>query len=416
MRTGKGDRNFLVTSFQKLMKNFTWWLNRKDADGRNVFQGGFLGLDNIGVFDRSAPLPGGGRLDQADGTAWMALYCQNMLQIALELAADDAVYVEQAQALLENFLWISAATNHMGADGVRLWDDADGFFYDVLRSPDGSAMPLKVRSVVGLMPLIAATVLDARVHTRFPQVVEGAIEFLSAHPAVADALGSGWHVGETGPVLFALFDEQRLRRILSPMLDEAEFLSPYGIRSLSKRHRADPFVLISDGQEQRVSYLPAESDSGMFGGNSNWRGPVWVPINAMLIRALLNLYVYFGNDFTVECPTGSGRMMTLYGVAAEICDRMMAAFRRGPDGRRPVHGGTAKFHEDPHWQDLPLFYEYLNGDDGAGIGASHQTGWTGLIGGLPLLFARISPELLLAARGAFPLRVPSRRVDADANR
>jgi hypothetical protein len=411
-RTGRGDREFLVRSFHKLLRNFTWWLNRKDADGRNVFQGGFLGLDNIGVFDRSAPLPGGGQLDQADGTAWMALYCQNMLQIALELADADPVYLEHAQALLENFLWISAATNHVGPDGVRLWDDADGFFYDVLRRPDGTAVPLRVRSVVGLMPLVAATVLDARVRTRFPEVVEGAIEFLSGHPAVANALGRGWDGGETGPVLFALFDEERLRRILAPMLDEEEFFSPYGIRSLSKRHRDEPFIFFADGREHRVTYLPAESDTGMFGGNSNWRGPVWVPINAMLIRALVNLYVYFGDDFVVECPTGSGRLTTLYGVAAEICDRMMAAFRRGEDGRRPVHGGATTFQQDPHWRDLPLFYEYLNGDDGAGIGASHQTGWTGLIGVLPLLFARMTPQLLLSARGAFS--EPRPRPDAGA--
>jgi hypothetical protein len=409
LRTGHADRAFLENSFQKLMKNFTWWLNRKDADGRNVFQGGFLGLDNIGVFDRSAPLPGGGRLDQADGTAWMALYCQNMIQIAVELAAEDPVYVEQAQGLLENFLWIAAATNHVGPDGVRLWDEQDGFFYDILRRPDGTAVPLKVRSVVGLMPLAAATVLDAGVRTRFPEMVEDAVDFLRAHPAVANAIGGrGQRATETGPVLFALFDDQRLRRILAPMLDEAEFLSPHGIRSVSKRHLDEPFVFVAEGQEHRVAYLPAESDSGMFGGNSNWRGPVWVPINVMLIRALLNLYVYFGDDFTVECPTGSGRLMTLYEVAAEISNRIMAAFRVGPDGRRPVHGGQPLFQGDPHWRDLPLFYEYLHGDNGAGIGASHQTGWTGLVGVLPLMFARMQPEQLLSAGAAFPVRETAR--------
>ncbi|HET6877310.1 MAG TPA: hypothetical protein VFH38_07260 [Jatrophihabitans sp.] len=406
-RTGKPDREFLETSFQKLMKNFTWWLNRKDADGNNIFQGGFLGLDNIGVFDRSAPLPGGGTIDQADGTAWMALYCQNMMQMAVELAADDPVYVEQAQALLENFLWIAAATNHVGPDGVRLWDEQDGFFYDILRRPDGSAVPLKVRSVVGLMPLAAATVFDATVRTRFPQIVEGAVEFLRAHPSVANAIGAeGQQAAGTGPVVFALFDEQRLRRILGAMLDEDEFLSPHGIRSVSRRHLAEPFVFVADGQEHRVAYLPAESDSGMFGGNSNWRGPVWVPINVMLIRALLNLYIYFGDEFTVECPTGSGRMYNLYEVAAEISDRIMATFRRGADGRRPVHGGQPTFQTDPYWRDLPLFYEYLHGDNGAGIGASHQTGWTGLVGVLPLIFARIRPEHLLAAAGRFPTREP----------
>jgi hypothetical protein len=410
LRTATPDRAFLTNSFHKLLKNFTWWLNRKDADGRNVFQGGFLGLDNIGVFDRSAPLPGGGRLDQADGTAWMALYCQNLLQIALELAEDDPVYVEQAQMLLENLLWIAAATNHVGPDGVRLWDEQDGFFYDILRRPDGTSVPLKVRSVVGLMPLAAATVLDARVRTAFPQMVEDTLEFLRAHPAVADAIGGhGQRAEEIGPVLFALFDEQQLRRILGPMLDAAEFLSPHGIRSLSKRHQSEPFVFVADGQEHRVGYLPAESDSGMFGGNSNWRGPVWVPINVMLIRALLNLYVYFGEEFTVECPTGSGRMLTLYEVAKEIENRIMATFRRGSDGRRPVHGGQRTFQEDPNWRDLVLFYEYLHGDNGAGIGASHQTGWTGLVGVLPILFARMRSEQLLAGRAAFAL---SRRAEA----
>jgi hypothetical protein len=398
-RTGRGDRDFLANSFLKLMKNFTWWLNRKDADGRNIFQGGFLGLDNIGVFDRSAPLPGGGQLDQADGTAWMALYCQNLLQMAIELAADDDIYVEQAQGLLENFLWIAAATNHIGPDGVRLWDEEDGFFYDILRRPDGSAVSLKVRSIVGLMPLAAATVIDGSVRDRFPGMVKGAFEFVAAHPALAAALpGGGRQAATTGPVLFALFDEERLRRILAPMLDEAEFLSPHGIRAVSKRHLEHPFIFVADGQEHRVGYLPAESDSGMFGGNSNWRGPVWVPINAMLIRALLNLYVYFGNEFTIECPTGSGQQMTLYEVASEISDRLTATFRRGPDGRRPVHGGQTLFQTDPHWRDLLLFYEYIHGDNGAGIGASHQTGWTGLVGVMPLIFARTRPDLLLAGR------------------
>jgi hypothetical protein len=395
LRTGKGDREFLAGSFQKLLKNFTWWLNRKDSDDRNVFQGGFLGLDNIGVFDRSAPLPGGGRLDQADGTAWMALYCQNMVQIAIELAHDDPVYVEQAQMLLENLLWIAAASNHLGPDGVRMWDEHDGFFYDVLRRPDGSSVALKVRSVVGLMPLAAATVLDGGLRAEFPEMIGSTLQFLQAHPSVTDALGGrGPRVTDSGPILFGMFDEDRLRRVLVRMLDEAEFLGPHGIRSLSKQHEQEPFVFVADGQEHTVAYLPAESDSGMFGGNSNWRGPVWVPMNTMLIRALLNLYAYYGDDFTVECPTGSGRMMTLYEAAQEIGDRIMATFRPGPDGRRPVHGGELRYRDDPHWRELVLFYEYLHGDNGAGIGASHQTGWTGLVGVLPLLFARMRPELL----------------------
>jgi hypothetical protein len=399
-RTGRADRAFLENSFLKLLKNFTWWLNRKDADGRNLFQGGFLGLDNVGVFDRSAPLPGGGHLDQADGTAWMALYGETMLQMALELAIDDPVYVEQAQSLLENLLWIAAATNHVGPDGVELWDEEDGFFYDLLRRPDGSAVPLKVRSVVGLMPLAAATVLDASIRTRFPEVIQGAFDFLGAHPAVSTAL-AGIRGDGAGPVLLALFDEKRLRRILATMLDEDEFLSPHGIRSVSKRHLEHPFVFVADGQESRVGYLPAESDSGMFGGNSNWRGPVWVPINAMLIRALLNLYVYFGDDFTVECPTGSGNLKTLYEVAGDLGDRLISTFRQGPDGRRPVHGGQHVLQTDPNWS-FPLFYEYLHGDNGAGIGASHQTGWTGLVGVLPLIFGRRAAGDLLQGRAFGP--------------
>src|SRR3954447_23621285 len=413
-RTGTGDRVFLEHAFQKLMKNFDWWLNRKDADDRNIFQGGFLGLDNIGVFDRSAPLPGGGRLDQADGTAWMALYGETMVQIALELAVDDPIYVEQAQTLLENLMWIAAATNHVGPDGVELWDEEDGFFYDILRRPDGTSVPLKVRSVVGLMPLAAATVLDASIRERFPEVIDGTFEFLAAHPAVGKAL-SGLRGDGTGPVLLALFDEDRLRRILAPMLDEAEFLSPHGIRSISRRHLEHPFVFEAEGQEYRVGYLPAESDSGMFGGNSNWRGPVWVPINAMLIRALLNLYVHFGDDFTVECPTGSGIRKTLYEVADDIGDRVLAAFRRGPDGRRPVHGGQAVLQTDPHWRDFPLFYEYLHGDNGAGIGASHQTGWTGLVGVLPLIFARRQAGDLLDGRAFGDAAAPAATTTGDAD-
>ncbi len=399
-RTGGGDRAFLENAFQKLMRNFGWWLNRKDADGRNVFQGGFLGLDNIGVFDRSAPLPNGGRLDQADGTAWMALYCQNMFQMALELAREDPVYVDQAQSLLENFLWIAAATSHVGPDGTSLWDEEDGFFYDVLRRPDGSGVPLKVRSVVGLMPLAAATVIEGSVRDEFPQMVDEAVAFLASHPAVTAALPQGGRQARAGgPLVFAMFDESRLRRLLARMLDESEFLGPHGIRSVSRWHLEHPFVFTADGQEHRVGYLPAESDSGMFGGNSNWRGPVWVPINVMLIRALLNLYVYFGDEFTVECPTGSGRTLNLYQVAAEISNRVVGAFLRSADGRRPIHGGQPVLQDDPHWRDLVLFYEYLHGDNGAGIGASHQTGWTGLVAVLPLIFQRMSAADLLAHAG-----------------
>ncbi|HEY7050087.1 MAG TPA: hypothetical protein VH373_22935 [Jatrophihabitantaceae bacterium] len=385
--TGTGDRVFLENAFQKLLKNFGWWLNRKDADDRNIFQGGFLGLDNIGVFDRSAPLPTGGRIDQADGTAWMALYCQTMMQMAVELGRENPVYLEQAEMLLENFAWIAAATNHVGPDGASLWDEQDGFFYDLLRRPDGTAVPLRVRSLVGLMPLVAATVVPARVRTEFPELTRDGAEFLARHPAITAALwGKGRQAQETGPVLFALFDDDRLRRMLARMLDENEFLGPHGIRSVSRWHAEHPYVITVDGQEHQVRYLPAESDTGMFGGNSNWRGPVWFPINLMLIRALLNLYVYYGDDFTVECPTGSGNQMSLLGVAREISNRLVATFLKDADGHRPVHGGQPILQDDPYWRDMPLFYEYFHGDNGAGIGASHQTGWTGVVALLPLLF------------------------------
>jgi hypothetical protein len=386
--TGKADRAFLENAFHKLSRNFGWWLNRKDADNRNIFQGGFLGLDNIGVFDRSAPLPGGGRIDQADGTAWMALYSSTMFQIATELSRENRVYLETAQTLLENWAWIAAATNHVGPDVIGLWDEEDGFFYDVLRRPDGSSIPLKVRSLVGLMPLVAATVVPAHVRGDFPELVRSGVEFLERHPAVTAAMplhGQQVQSGD-GPVLFSLFDEERLRRMLARMLDEAEFLGPHGIRAISRYHADHPYVLNVDGQEYRVGYLPAESDTGMFGGNSNWRGPVWVPMNLMLIRGLLNLHVYFGDEFTVECPTGSGQRKNLYQVAEDISERLMGIFRRNADGHRPVHGAQPLLQNDPHWRDLVLFYEYFHGDNGAGIGASHQTGWTGTVGVLPLLF------------------------------
>jgi hypothetical protein len=410
LRTGDGDREFLERSFAKLMRNFGWWLNRKDADNRNIFQGGFLGLDNIGVFDRSAPLPGGGRIDQADGTAWMALYSQNMFQMATELAHENPAFEEQAATLLENWAWIAAATNHVGPQQVGLWDEEDGFFYDVLRRPDGSSIPLKVRSLVGLMPLVAATVISASARADFPGLVGSSVEFLHRHPSLTAALPmQGQQAGaDSGPVLFALFNEERLRRILARMLDEEEFLGPHGIRAISRFHAEHPYVLNLDGQDYSVSYLPAESDSGMFGGNSNWRGPVWAPINLMLIRGLLNLFEYYGDAFTVECPTGSGQRMNLYQVANEISERLISTFRRDADGRRPIHGGQPIMQTDPHWRDLLLFYEYLHGDNGAGIGASHQTGWTGTIGVLPLLFRG------KIASGFREGRIPSPRVGETA--
>jgi len=402
---GRADRAFLENAFQKLMKNFTWWLNRKDRDGRNVFQGGFLGLDNIGVFDRSAPLPTGGQLDQADGTAWMALYCQNMLEIAIELAADDPVYIEQAQTLLEQFAWIAVGTNHIGSGNAGLWDEEDGFYYDVLRLPDGSATPLRVRSMVGLIPLTATSVISREDADRYPQLVAGAREFIARHPAAMLTAGRRSDVVGSDRFLLALFGEVRLRRILARMLDENEFLGPYGIRSLSRYHAEHPYSFQVHGEEYRVSYLPAESDTGMFGGNSNWRGPVWFPVNILLVRALLNLYAFYGDTFTVECPTGSGQQRNLYEVAREISNRLTRIFLPDEAGRRPVHGGQARYHEDPHWRDLLLFYEYFHGENGAGLGASHQTGWTGLAAITAGLFHAISAEDLRSqGRGALGRR------------
>jgi len=393
---GEGDREWLKSCFQKLLLNFTWWVNRKDRSGRNVFEGGFLGLDNIGVFDRSAPLPTGGYLEQADGTAWMALFCQNMLEIAVELAMTDSDYAEMALKFSEHFLWIASAMAHVGED-TGMWDEEDGFFYDVLRLPDGHAHRLRVRSMVGLLPLCAATAFDGECLKKYPEIGERLMWFLDARPELSAAIHDPNKVGVEGRRLLSILDKTKLRRILAKMLDENEFLSPYGIRSLSRFHADHPYVTWAGGQEYRVSYLPAESDTGMFGGNSNWRGPIWMPVNVLIIRALLQSYAYYGDDFTVECPTGSGRQMNLYEVAEEIGQRLANIFLRGNDGRRPVYGGTQKFQEDPQWRDCLLFYEYFHGDNGAGLGASHQTGWTGVIARAMHLFATLKPESLLTA-------------------
>jgi hypothetical protein len=393
-QTGQGDKEWLKSSFQKLLLNFTWWVNRKDRTGRNVFEGGFLGLDNIGVFDRSSPLPTGGYLEQADGTAWMALFCQNMLEIAAELALTDPDYGDMALKFTEHFLWIASSMTHLGGE-TGMWDEEDGFFYDVLRLPDGRAERLKVRSMVGLLPLCAATVFEGQMLARYPELAERARWFLTSRPELRTAIHDPVKTGVAGRRLASILDETKLRRVLSKMLDEDEFLSPFGIRSLSRYHERHPFVMHAGGQEYRVGYLPAESDTGMFGGNSNWRGPIWMPVNALIIRALLQYYSYYGDDFTVECPTGSGQRMTLYQVAEEVGRRLAAIFLRGPDGRRPVYGGTEKFQTDPHWRDHVLFYEYFHGDNGAGLGASHQTGWTGVVARVMHLFATTTPEQVL---------------------
>jgi len=390
---GRADLRFLERSFQGLMLNFNWWVNRKDPEGKNVFAGGFLGLDNIGVFDRSAPLPTGGHLDQADGTAWMAFYCQNMLEIALILTEYDSMYEDIAFRFLEHFLWITYAMDRMGENRDEMWDSSEGFFYDLLHFPNGDAVRLKVRSMVGLLPLCASTVLEASgILISHPRLQELINLFKKRHPDLLEhiAPADNKFIGYAGRRIMSICNKEKVERSLRYMLDENEFLGPYGIRSLSKYHQDHPFVFNLSGQEYKVQYLPAESNTGMFGGNSNWRGPVWMPVNGLLIRALLNLYQFYGDDFKVECPTGSGKYMTLFEVAKEISRRLSSIFLRDANGKRPVYGGTTKFQDDPHWKDYILFYEYFHGDNGAGLGASHQTGWTGAIARLIDLFARVS--------------------------
>jgi len=376
---GKGDIEFLKYAFAKLLANFTWWINRKDRFGNNVFEGGFLGLDNIGVFDRSAPLPTGGSLEQADGTAWMVFFSQQMLRIAVELALHDRLYEEFVSKFFEHTMWIAGAMDRIGDHHDEMWDEADGFFYDVLRLPNGDAMRLKVRSMVGLLPLAAVAIFEEDILERLPTFRARAREFLKRHPELAANLHMPATPGVAGRRLLAVVNEEKLRRILAYMLDEAEFYSPHGIRSLSRVHQDHPFVFHYGNQEYRVGYLPGDSDSGMFGGNSNWRGPVWMPVNHLLYVALLRLAAYVGENFKVEHPTGSGQMSTLLEVAHELAGRLTSIFLRDEHGRRPVFGGAEKFQTDPHWRDHLLFYEYFHGDNGAGIGASHQTGWTGCI-------------------------------------
>ena len=392
---GEGDIEFLKRAFAKLMLNFSWWVNRKDRFGKNVFEGGFLGLDNIGVFDRSAPLPTGGYLEQADGTAWMTLFGQNMAEIAIELAAADPFYEEMAIKFADHLLWIGHAMNRTGPEGM--WDEEDGFYYDVLRLPDESAHRLKVRSMVGLLPMCAVTVIEPWQRERVPRAVEVLHERLKRMPELRASMHPTGieHLGYGGRGLAALVNPERLRRILTRMLDEEEFFSPYGIRALSRYHEKHPYSVKVKGQDYRVSYLPAESDSGMFGGNSNWRGPIWMPVNVLIIRAMLTYFLYYGDNFKIECPTGSGNMMNLYQVGQEIARRLSSIFLRDASGRRPVYGGTEKFQSDPNWKDHILFFEYFHGDNGAGLGASHQTGWTGLVAKLLEIFGRLDEKQLL---------------------
>jgi hypothetical protein len=389
---------FMKRTFNMLLTNFTWWLNRKDRDGRNLFEGGFLGLDNIGVFDRSSPLPTGGYIEQADGTAWMAFYSQNMLDIALEIALVDPTYEDMAIKFYEHVMSIAAASNRTGAHD-SMWDEEDGFYYDVLRVPGQFNTRLKVRSLVGLLPFCAVSVYRREVFAKLPRFQERVEWFNQNRPELLANVSQPDRPGVEGRFMLSLLDDKKLRRVLARMLDPNEFLGDHGIRSISRYHLEHPYVFNSDGREYRVGYLPAESDTGMFGGNSNWRGPIWAPINALLVRACIQMYTFYGDDFKVECPTGSGQYMNLYEVGQELSNRMAGMFLRDHQGHRPIYGGMKKFQEDPHWKDLILFNEYFHGDNGAGLGASHQTGWTAVIPGLMTLFGRLTPQMVLAEHG-----------------
>ncbi len=378
-KTGRGDRAFLERVFHKLLLNFDWWVNRKDALGNNIFQGGFLGLDNIGIFDRNTPLPNGWILGQADGTSWMAMYCLNMLAIALQLATEDPVYEDVASKFWEHFVYIAYAIQRPDEQAKGLWSEDDGFFYDTLHGPDGRNVPIKVRSAVGLLPLTAVATGDSKLIARFPAFRRRMDWFVKYRPDLTSSCASMTRVGQEDRLLLSVVKPVQLTRVLAYMLDENEFLSPYGIRSVSRFHREHPYETHAGGMDYRLDYEPGESRTPLFGGNSNWRGPIWFPINYLIIESLQRYHRYFGDDFRVECPTGSGRLMTLREVARELARRLSRIFLPDASGRRPVAGAYEVFHRDPHWKDLILFHEYFHGDSGAGLGASHQTGWTGLI-------------------------------------
>jgi hypothetical protein len=376
---GRADRSFLVRVFQKLLINFTWWVNRKDPDGLNVFEGGFLGLDNVGLFDRSAPLPAGGHLEQADGTSWMGMYCLNMLAMALELSREDRAYGSVASKFFEHFIYITQAMNDVGSEGIALWDEEDGFYYDALHLPDGSHRFLKVRSLVGVIPLLAVETLEPEMLVNLPHFRERMQWFLDNVPSAAAHIDMSQKSPNGPRRLLSLVNRDRLLRVLGYMLDEKEFLSPHGIRSLSRFHLENPYSLNISGTEYRVGYEPAESRTGTFGGNSNWRGPIWFPINFLIIESLQKFHYYFGDELQLEFPTGSGRKLTLWQIAAELSMSLNSIFLRDRSGRRPVYGAIEKFQSDPHWRDLVCFFEYFHGDTGVGLGAAHQTGWTALV-------------------------------------
>ena len=378
-RSGRGDRVFLERVFHKLLLNFTWWVNRKDADGMNIFQGGFLGLDNIGVFNRSEPLPGGGTIEQSDATSWMAMYTLNLLAMAMELARQEPSYEDVASKFWEHFMYIAYAMNHRGRDGHGLWDDSDGFFYDVLKFPDGGHYPVRIRSMVGLIPLFAVETLDHDLLNSLPGFKRRMEWFINNRPDLVENVASMRARGMAERRLLSVVDPAKLRRILEIMLDEDEFLSPFGIRALSRYHRDHPYTLTIGHRQHRVDYEPAESSTGLFGGNSNWRGPVWFPLNYLLIESLQKFHHYLGDDFRVPFPSRSNNLLTLWEVATQLSRRLTAIFLRDGNGRRPVFGSVEKFQTDPHWRDHILFHEYFHADTGAGLGASHQTGWTGLV-------------------------------------
>ena len=394
-KLGKGDFDWLERCFRKLLLNFTWWINRKDRAGRNLFEGGFLGLDHFGVFDSGALPPTGGYLEQADGTAWMALFCLNMLEISVELAMEEVAYADMVLKFIQHFVSIASATMHAGGN-TGMWDEEDGFFYDVLQRPDGRAERLKVRSMVGLLPMCAVTVFEGEFRVKYPDIVLRLEDQLEARPELVTFIHDPNQAGQRGRRLGSILNEEKLRRVLAKMLDETEFLSPFGIRSLSRFHADHPYVLRIGDEEHRIAYNPGESDTGMFGGNSNWRGPIWMPINALIIRALLQYYAYYGDKFLVECPTGSGHRLNLYQVAEEISRRLAALFVKDAAGRRPAYGITQKFQINPHWRDCLQFFEYFHGDFGVGLGASHQTGWTGVLARTMHLFATTTPDQVLA--------------------
>jgi hypothetical protein len=379
---GNGDLNFLERVFHKLLLNFTWWVNRKDPQGLNIFEGGFLGLDNIGVFDRSRPLPTGGHIEQSDGTAWMAMFCLNMLRMSVELSERDPVYVDMTIKFLDHFLYIARAMTDMGKEGIGLWNEEDNFFYDVLWMPSGEKVPLRLRSMVGLIPLFAVGIVEQEVIDKLPELWSK-FELYRERRSDLVKLVSRWNEGGVkGRRLISLVRVFRMTRLLHRMLDESEFLSPYGVRALSRSYLDQPYDFECDGVHYRVTYEPGESDGALFGGNLNWRGPVWMPVNYLLIENLRRFYQFYGDGLTLECPTGSGTMMSLDEIADELCRRILGIFLRGPDGRRPVFGPYEKFQVDPHFKDYILFHEYFHGDNGRGCGASHQTGWTGLIANL----------------------------------